>query len=271
MGSRRVAFRLCRMVSKAKQTGDTKMRARIAAGNWKMNGTADALAELVALRDMLPNGAPQVIVCPPAPLLFRAREQAGPILIGAQDCHAERAGAHTGDVSAVMIADTGATHVILGHSERRQAHQESDADVRAKVDAAWQAGLTAILCIGESEADRDAGSTLDIIGAQLRASLPDAASADNTVVAYEPIWAIGTGKVPTFSQIVEVHDFLRAQLVQRFGDQTGDAIPLLYGGSVKADNAATIFEAQNVDGALVGGASLKADDFAPIVAALAAS
>ena len=182
-----------------------------------------------------------------------------------------QSGAHTGDISAEMVADTGATHVIVGHSERRAAHEESNDDVRSKVRSAWQAGLVAITCIGESEADRAAGNTLDIIGGQLAGSLPDAVQPGNTVVAYEPIWAIGTGKVPTLEQIIEVHDFLRAQLIRRFGPETGDAIPLLYGGSVKADNAATIFQAANVDGALVGGASLKARDFAPIIAALAAS
>lgn len=170
-----------------------------------------------------------------------------------------------------MVADTGAAYVILGHSERRDAHGETDADVNAKMHAAWAAGLTAILCLGESEADRDAGRTLDVVGAQLAGSLPQGATPDNTVLAYEPIWAIGTGKVPTQEQIVDVHDFLRAQLVDRLGAQSGNAIALLYGGSVKGDNAATIFEAQNVNGALVGGASLKAADFAPIVSALAAS
>ncbi|APE43203.1 triose-phosphate isomerase [Sulfitobacter alexandrii] len=247
------------------------MRVKIAAGNWKMNGTASALAELDALRDMLPAQPPQVIICPPAPLLHRARELSGPILIGAQDCHAAPSGAHTGDVSADMVADSGATHVILGHSERRADHGETDADVNAKVRAAWSAGLAAILCLGESEADRNAGKTLEVIGAQLAGSLPDGATAENTVIAYEPIWAIGTGNVPTQVQIVEVHDFLRTALEDRFGPEVGGGIPLLYGGSVKADNAAAIFEAENVDGALVGGASLKAADFAPIVAALAAS
>ncbi|OAN76158.1 triose-phosphate isomerase [Sulfitobacter sp. EhC04] len=247
------------------------MRPKIAAGNWKMNGTQSALDELDALAGMLPGGSTQVVICPPAPLLIPAVARAGGIAIGAQDCHAAEKGAHTGDISAAMVADSGATHVILGHSERRVDHGESDADVSAKVDAAWAAGLTAILCLGESEADRVAGRTLDVIGAQLAGSLPDAARTENTVVAYEPIWAIGTGKVPTLEQIIEVHDFLRAALIDRFGAEMGDAIPLLYGGSVKADNAATIFEAENVDGALVGGASLKASDFAPIVAALAVS
>jgi triosephosphate isomerase len=247
------------------------MRPKIAAGNWKMNGTAAALTELDALEGMLPDNAPQVVICPPAPLLFRATKKAVRIAIGAQDCHMTSAGAHTGDISAEMIADTGATYVIVGHSERRADHEETNSDVRSKVKCAWAAGLVAIMCIGESGDDREAGNTLDIIGGQLAGSLPDAVQPGNTVVAYEPIWAIGTGKVPTLEQIIEVHDFLRAQLIRRFGPETGDAIPLLYGGSVKPDNAATIFQAANVDGALVGGASLKAQDFAPIIAALAAS
>ena len=170
-----------------------------------------------------------------------------------------------------MVADSGATHVILGHSERRDAHRETDADVQAKTCAAWAAGLTAIVCIGESEAERDADQTLDVIGGQLDGSLPDAVDAENTVIAYEPIWAIGTGKVPSIAQIEEVHDFMRARLTDRFGAEIGNALPLLYGGSVKAANAVEIFAVENVDGALVGGASLKAEDFAPIVAALAQS
>ncbi|MGJ8616937.1 MAG: triose-phosphate isomerase [Sulfitobacter sp.] len=249
------------------------MRRRIAAGNWKMNGTSAALAELETLADLIPQGGPDVVICPPAPLLYRATEVAKKhsIHIGAQDCHMQDAGAFTGDISAAMIADTGAGFVIVGHSERRDAHEETNSDVRAKVKCAWAAGLTAILCIGESGDDRAANNTLDIIGGQLSGSLPDAASASNVVIAYEPIWAIGTGVVPSLEQIIEVHDFIRARLIARFGDDIGDAIPLLYGGSVKPDNAETIFRAENVDGALVGGASLKASDFAPIIAALAAS
>ena len=248
------------------------MRAKIAAGNWKMNGTAAALAELEALAAMMPHTAPTVVICPPAPLLFRAFEAAKPhgIAIGAQDCHMQSSGAFTGDISADMIADSGATYVIVGHSERRDAHEETNADVRAKAKSAWAAGLTAIICIGESGDDRAANNTLDIIAGQLAGSLPDGATAENTIIAYEPIWAIGTGKVPTLEQIVEVHDFIRAKLCSRCGD-VGDMIPLLYGGSVKPDNAEVIFRAENVDGALVGGASLKATDFAPIIAALAAS
>ena len=249
------------------------MRRKIAAGNWKMNGTAAALAELGALAPHLVQDGPDVVICPPAPLLYRAAEvaKASGIHIGAQDCHMQASGAFTGDISAAMVADTGATFVIVGHSERRDAHEETNGDVRQKVKCAWAAGLTAILCIGESGEDRAANNTLDIIGGQLSGSLPDAMTATNTVIAYEPIWAIGTGLVPSLGQIIEVHDFIRTQLITRFGDDIGIAIPLLYGGSVKPDNAETIFKAENVDGALVGGASLKASDFAPIIAALAAS
>ena len=249
------------------------MRRKIAAGNWKMNGTSAALAELEKMATGLPEAAPEVVICPPAPLLFRAVEKVRGtgISIGAQDCHMQASGAFTGDVSADMIADTGATFVIVGHSERREAHKESNSNVRDKAEAAHAAGLTPIICIGEALEDREANNTLDIIGGQLAGSLPDAVSADNPIVAYEPIWAIGTGKVPSLEQIIEVHDFIRARLVQRFGAAIGDAVPLLYGGSVKAENAASIFKAENVDGALVGGASLKADDFTPIIAALAES
>jgi len=247
------------------------MRKKIAAGNWKMNGTQAALAQIKILAKDLPPQSPDVIICPPAPLLIPATHIAGPIAIGAQDCHVADSGAYTGDVSAAMVADTGAQYIIVGHSERRDAHHETDADVRAKAEAAWANALTAIICIGEALGDREADKTLDVIGAQLSGSLPDGVTAANTVVAYEPIWAIGTGKVPTQEQIIEVHDFIRTELTHRFGGSTADDIPLLYGGSVKAGNAATIFAAQNVDGALVGGASLQASDFAPIIAALAAS
>jgi triosephosphate isomerase len=249
------------------------MRSKIAAGNWKMNGTAKALSELGALSKTLPENGPDVVICPPAPLLFRAVEQAAGfgIKIGAQDCHGAAAGAFTGDISAEMIADTGATHVILGHSERREGHHETDMDVRHKVEQAWGAGLVTIICIGETAEEREAANTLDIIAGQLAGSLPAGVSVANTIVAYEPIWAIGTGLVPTLEQIIEVHDLIRARLTRRFGVDVADMIPLLYGGSVKPENASTIFEANNVDGALVGGASLKAADFAPIVTALAAS
>ncbi len=246
---------------------------KLAAGNWKMNGTRAALAELEALARAHPDPAVDILICPPATLLQTASATLAdsPMQIGGQDCHAKASGAHTGDISAEMLVDAGATSVILGHSERREDNGESSEDVRAKAKAAQAAGLVTIICLGESLAQREANNTLDIIGGQLAASLPDSCCAANTVVAYEPIWAIGTGKVPTTAQIDEVHDFIRTRLVQRFGEAEGSGIPLLYGGSVKPANAAEIFATDNVDGALVGGASLKAADFSPIITALEGS
>ncbi|MQY41185.1 triose-phosphate isomerase [Epibacterium sp. SM1969] len=249
------------------------MARKLAAGNWKMNGTRAALAELKAIAEATATTDVDVLICPPATLVAAAAETAADakLSIGGQDCHAATSGAHTGDTSAEMLKDAGAAAVILGHSERRTDHGESDITVRAKTEAAQDAGLQAVVCIGETLDEREAGDTLKVVGSQLTGSLPDGITGENTVVAYEPVWAIGTGKVPTLEQIGEVHDFLRAELVARFGAETGNAIPLLYGGSVKPGNAAEIFAVSNVDGALVGGASLKAADFAPIAAALAAS
>ena len=245
------------------------MRRKLAAGNWKMNGTAASLAEFDALAAAFPAPRCDVLICPPATLIARmaARPGAGSVAIGGQDCHAKTSGAHTGDISAAMLADAGASHVILGHSERRADHAETDALIRAKTEAAHAAGLVAVVCVGETEAERDAGSTLAVIGGQLAGSLPDAATGATTVIAYEPVWAIGTGRTPTNDQIAEVHGFLRAELVARFGAE-GAAFRLLYGGSVKPSNAAEIFAIADVDGALVGGASLKAVDFGAIVTAL---
>ena len=243
------------------------MRRKLAAGNWKMNGTTAALSELDVLQDAA-RGAAEVLICPPATLIASAAAKAGDIAIGGQDCHSEASGAHTGDVSADMLKDAGASYVILGHSERRANHGETDALVAYKTKAAWAAGLTAIVCVGETLDERDTGKTLDVIGRQLAASLPDDITAGNSVIAYEPVWAIGTGKVPTTDQIAEVHNFMRATLIQRFGNETASGVRLLYGGSVKASNATEIFAVADVDGALVGGASLTASDFAPIVAAL---
>ena len=249
------------------------MRRKLAAGNWKMNGTGDSLGELAALAESHPGPAADILICPPATLLSRAADTAkgSAVAIGGQDCHASSAGAHTGDVSAAMLKDAGAAAVILGHSERRADHGESDAQVCAKAGAAISEGLTAVICIGETLAEREAGDTLKVAGIQLAGSVPANANGKNTVIAYEPVWAIGTGKVPTLEQIAEVHDFLRAELTNRFGAETADSIRLLYGGSVKPSNAAEIFAVSNVDGALVGGASLKAADFSPIIAALEAN
>lgn len=240
---------------------------KLAAGNWKMNGTPAMLSALPALA----NDAVDVLICPPATLIaqaaYHARDAA--TMIGGQDCHADASGAHTGDVSAVMLREAGASYVILGHSERRADHGEIDSLVRAKVEAAHAAGLIAIVCIGETQAQREIGDTLTVLDAQLAGSLPDGCTAANTVVAYEPVWAIGTGLTATTDQIAGAHAHLRAGLSDRFA--TGADMRLLYGGSVKADNAAEIFAVAHVDGALVGGASLSPDDFAPIVAALAAA
>ncbi len=249
------------------------MRRKMAAGNWKMNGSLAALAEIEAIAVQTHRLNVDVLICPPATLMSDAMgASAGTKLyIGGQDCHFATSGAHTGDISAAMIADLDATHVILGHSERRADHHEDSEDVREKARAALGAGLTAIICVGESEDQRLAENTLEIIGGQLAISVPDATTAANTVIAYEPVWAIGTGRTPTTEQIDEVHDFIRQRLIERFGEGEGSAIRLLYGGSVKPGNAAEIFATDNVDGALVGGASLKADDFVPIIKALAAS
>lgn len=239
---------------------------KLAAGNWKMNGRTAQLTEAMALAAAHPAPAVEILLCPPATLLAAmAQAMVGTaVALGGQDCHAAEKGAHTGDIAAAMLADAGASHVILGHSERRADHGESSEDVAAKVRAAWAAGLVAIVCLGETEAQRDAGETLSVISAQLKGSLPEGASAGNTVIAYEPVWAIGTGRTPTPEQIAEVHAFLR--------DNAPDAgIRLLYGGSVNPGNAATIFALPNVDGALVGGASLKAADFGQIITALEAA
>lgn len=244
------------------------MRKKLAAGNWKMNGLKASLTEVEALIAAHPAPACEVLLCPPATLVSAMAElAAGRIAVGGQDCHPKVSGAHTGDISAAMLKDAGASHVILGHSERRADHAETDALVCAKSEAALAEGLTAVICVGETEAERDAGATLAVVGRQLAGSVPAQATAATVVIAYEPVWAIGTGRTPTLEQIAEVHDFIRAELVGRFGTE-GDGVRLLYGGSVKPANAAEIFAVSNVDGALVGGASLKATDFGAIVAAL---
>lgn len=249
------------------------MRQKLAAGNWKMNGGAAELSEVSRLLASHPSPSVDILLCPPATLLSRMSDLTSDsaLATGGQDCHANTSGAHTGDISADMLVDAGATQVILGHSERRADHDESNADVFAKTQAAWAAGLTAVVCIGETDAQRIAGETLDLIKNQLAGSIPNGATGHRLVVAYEPVWAIGTGKVPTLGQIAEVHDFIRAQLTERFGETTGSSVRILYGGSVKPGNAAEIFATSNVDGALVGGASLKAADFSGIITALQAA
>jgi triosephosphate isomerase len=244
---------------------------KLAAGNWKMNGTSASLAEVRALIAAHPAPGCEMLLCPPATLIagLAAAAKGSALCIGGQDCHPKASGAHTGDIAAEMLRDAGASHVILGHSERRTDHGETDALVQAKAAAALAAGLIAIVCIGETEAERDAGSTLDVIGRQLDGSLPQGANAANTVIAYEPVWAIGTGRTPTLAEIAEVHAFLRNRLQHLIGSEAAET-RLLYGGSVKPSNAAEIFAVPHVDGALVGGASLKAADFGAIVAALSA-
>ncbi len=247
------------------------MPRKLAAGNWKMNGLTDQLDQAEALAEAWPGPDCEILLCPPATLLapMAARLTGASVALGGQDCHAAEAGAHTGDISAAMLKDAGAAYVILGHSERRADHGETDTAVHAKAEAAWAAGLTAIVCLGETLDQREAGETLGVIGGQLEGSVPEGATGANTVIAYEPVWAIGTGKVPTLEQIGEVHGFLRARLAKRFGAGAKD-IRLLYGGSVKPGNAAEIFGVPEVDGALVGGASLKAADFGGIIRALEA-
>ncbi|MTH78589.1 triose-phosphate isomerase [Paracoccus aestuariivivens] len=243
---------------------------KLAAGNWKMNGTFAALDQIDRLAADLPTSGCDVLICPPATLVHAmSARAAGKLAVGGQDCHAKTSGAHTGDIAAEQLKDAGATHVILGHSERRTDHAETDAQVAAKSLAAYETGLVAVICVGETEAQRDAGETLDVISAQLAGSIPEGATAANTVIAYEPVWAIGTGRTPTNEQIAEVHALMRERLSARFPD--GADMSLLYGGSVKPSNAAEIFATPHVNGALVGGASLKAADFGPIITALSAA
>ena len=246
------------------------MRRKLAAGNWKMNGLSAQLAEVEALCAAHPAPKVDLLIAPPPTLISSLVVAASdhPLSVAGQDCHAQKSGAHTGDISAAMLKDAGASHVILGHSERREDHHESDDDVRTKARTALAAGLKIIICIGESLDEREAANTLEIIAGQLAGSLPDVLTGENTIIAYEPIWAIGTGKVPTLDQIGEVHDFIRTKLEARYGEGVGRSIRLLYGGSVKPSNAPEIFAVSNVDGALVGGASLKARDFSGIIKAL---
>jgi triosephosphate isomerase len=240
------------------------------AGNWKMNGLRASSAEFEAMLAGAPGVAAKadLLVCPPATLIAAFAEKArgsNTIAIGAQDCHPRASGAHTGDLSAEMLADAGASAIIVGHSERRADHGESDALVRQKTEAIWRAGLTAIVCIGETQHQRDAGQALDICRGQLDLSLPDQARADNLVVAYEPVWAIGTGLTPTVGDVQQIHKFIRDFLIARFNGE-GARTRILYGGSVKPSNAAELMAVENVNGALVGGASLKAADFLAIAA-----
>ena len=238
------------------------------AGNWKMNGLKASTGEFEAMLAGASDVAAKadLLVCPPATLIAAFVEKAQgskTLAVGAQDCHPKPSGAHTGDISAEMLADAGASAIIVGHSERRADHGETDVLVRQKAEAVWRAGLTAIVCIGETQHQRDAGQTLDICRGQLNLSLPDAARSDNLVVAYEPVWAIGTGLTPTVGDVEQIHRFIREFLMARFSSE-GARIRILYGGSVKPTNAKELMAVANVNGALVGGASLKAADFLAI-------
>jgi triosephosphate isomerase len=244
----------------------------LVAGNWKMHGLAASLAELQALKDRMaesPVPGTDIMVCPPATLLAQARYglRGSDIRLGAQDCHPLADGAYTGDISAEMLADAGASAIIVGHSERRTLHGETDALVNAKARAAHRAGLTAIICVGETEDERRGGATLEVVGKQLRGSVPEDAKASDTVIAYEPVWAIGTGLTPTQDDVSEAHGFIRNELARLIGEAEAARVRILYGGSVKPANAAELLSVPHVNGALVGGASLKASDFYAIIAA----
>ncbi|QLC24351.1 triose-phosphate isomerase [Parasphingopyxis algicola] len=245
-------------------------RRKLIAGNWKMNGHLDHLRELHGI-DKAAKAHPQVdvAICPPATLIAPAVARVPGLAIGAQDCHGADKGAHTGCLSAAMLKEAGAHHVIVGHSERRADQGETDADVRGKAEAAHRHGLTAIVCVGETEVERDAGDAEVVVTSQVAGSVPSGATADWLVIAYEPVWAIGTGRVPTLEDVAAMHAAIRAKLTEMIGDEA-ENVRILYGGSMNGDNAADLLAVDNVDGGLVGGASLSADKFIPIVEAGAA-
>ena len=245
------------------------MRRKLVVGNWKMNGNRATLAELSAIAQAARETAGvDVAICPPFTLIVSSLPRSHGMPIGGQDCHHKESGAHTGNVSASMLKEAGAKLVIVGHSERRADQHETDEQVRGKAESALRQGLQAIVCVGESEAEREAGRAVEVVTSQLRGSLPDEVPDGELVVAYEPIWAIGTGKTATPEDVVEMHAAIRKHLVDNFGDR-GGRVRILYGGSVKADNAAELFAVPDVDGALVGGASLTAAAFVPIIQAAA--
>lgn len=240
----------------------------LVAGNWKMNGERDSLDQLALMARGVDEELAEkvdVVICPPATLLYVATtlSEDTPLQVGAQDCHNEPKGAHTGDISAEMIKDCFADFCIVGHSERRTDHEESDFHVAGKAQACWRAGLTAIICIGETEAEYDSGQAQVVLARQIANSVPEGATENDTIIAYEPVWAIGTGKTPSPEDIRDVHAFIREELAQKLGGH-GERMRILYGGSVKPDNAPELLSVMNVDGALVGGASLKAEDFIAI-------
>lgn len=243
----------------------------LVAGNWKMNGSVAGLDQVRAIGQGFADGLTQfadALICPPATLISRVAEtlDGSPVKVGGQDCHARDHGAHTGDISAVMLKEAGATYVIVGHSERRTDHHETDAVVKAKAEAGLAAALTTIICVGETLTQRDEGLTLEILSVQIRGSVPRAATAANAVIAYEPVWAIGSGLTPTAANVAQAHAHIRAELIEMLGE-TARTMRILYGGSVKPSNAGELMHIENVDGALVGGASLKAADFLGIAEA----
>ena len=242
------------------------MSRKLIAGNWKMNGSRAAATKLIGeLLAHLGNAEPpaELLVCPPTPLLeiVSGLIQGSPVMLGGQDCHSEAAGAHTGDVSAAMLADLGCRYVILGHSERRSGHGETSALVRSKAQAALEAGLIPIVCIGETAAERDAGQALAVVTDQLMASLPQPAAGQEVTVAYEPVWAIGSGRTPSAAEVRDVHTAIRGNLTTSLGAEAAAGLRILYGGSMKPENAAELLAVENVDGGLIGGASLQAEDF----------
>ncbi|WP_026606289.1 triose-phosphate isomerase [Methylocapsa acidiphila] len=240
----------------------------LVAGNWKMNGLRKNLPEIAKICAAAAEGGAgeaELVICPPATMIMAAASicEGAPVALGGQHCHAEPSGPFTGDISAEMLKDAGAKYVILGHSERRSGHNEGNEAVREKAVAAFRAGLTAIVCVGETKAEREAGEALPVVGAQLAGSIPLNSSSETLVIAYEPVWAIGTGLTPTTHDIAEMHRFIRGQIHEHLPGR-GDAIRILYGGSVKPGNAGELMRVENVDGALVGGASLTSDDFMAI-------
>jgi len=243
------------------------MTRMLIAGNWKMNGELDMARELaVAIKEGSSAHNCEYLLCPPATALSSVAEQLkdSGVSLGGQDCHAEASGAHTGDISVGMLSDIGCQYVIVGHSERRSDHRESDTVVKAKAEAAQAGGLTAIICVGESDSQRESGEALSVVEGQVTNSLPSGATSSNTVIAYEPVWAIGTGKVPTLDQITEMHLHIQSVLKREMGGNSPESTKLLYGGSVNAKNADEILQCDGVTGALVGGASLQADSFLAI-------
>jgi len=248
----------------------TAPRVPLIAGNWKMNGLQEdgrALASAVAgFVEAQGDAHFEMLVCPPFTLIGAVRDSIGEtkLLLGAQDCHTASKGAHTGDISADMLADAGCSHVLVGHSERRTNHGETNELVKSKAVAAHESGLCAIICIGETEAERDGGSTLDVVKSQIAGSVPDSANATNTVLAYEPVWAIGTGRTPTSEEVQDVHAYIRSELAAKLGAAAANGMRLLYGGSMNPGNASELLALADVDGGLIGGASLKPDDFTAI-------